>query len=250
MEPTKNDYHISFFKPTTVQAKFNRNLVILLVCIWAVAVFGFHFLLRAIEKPTPEEAYTQYENVWENVKNENANVAEYQTFVHSTLSVLGKIFISAEERAVLGNAFSWTTYQLADSAQKEMLVTDVANLEKIKSEITIITDEKYVQAKNDLMMKLIPMLGLDTYDPRTRLAPIELVSADMKEFKDENIEEIPTIMSKYLIHNQSVLTDTKFLGFPFHYFYTAVFLLILFVFLCWLYCVRVDRRNKILNIQE
>ena len=250
MEPTKNDYHISFFKHTTVQAKFNRNLVLLLVCIWAVAIFGFQILLRVMEKPTPEEAYVQYEKVWDNVKNENFNVADYQAFAHSSLSVLGKIFITPDEKVALNNALSWTVYQLADSAQKVMLDTEIPKFEKMKSEITVITDENYVQAKYELISKVSPILGLSHMDVRTKLVPLELVSAEMQEFKESNKELLPAVMSKYLIHNQSVLTDWKFLGFPFHYFYSAVFLLILFVFLCWLYCVRVDRRSKILNIQE
>ena len=57
-------------------------------------------------------------------------------------------------------------------------------------------------------------------------------------------------MGLYLIHNRSVLTDTKFLGFPFHYFYTAVFLLILFVGLCWLYCIRTDMFHKKYGIED
>lgn len=57
-------------------------------------------------------------------------------------------------------------------------------------------------------------------------------------------------MKLYMTHNQSVLTNAKFLGFPFHYFYTAVFLLILFVFLCWLYCVITDRVNIKLGLEE
>jgi putative solute:sodium symporter small subunit len=57
-------------------------------------------------------------------------------------------------------------------------------------------------------------------------------------------------MTKYATHNQSVLTDFAFLGFPFHYFYSGVFLLILFVFLCWLYCIRLERLQKKYSIHE
>ena len=52
------------------------------------------------------------------------------------------------------------------------------------------------------------------------------------------------IMDRYLIHNRSVLTDTIFLGFPLHYFYTAVFLLVLFVGLCLGYCLMMERLEK------
>lgn len=250
MESNQNDYHISFFKPTTSQAKWNRNLVVWLVLIWAVAIFGFHFLLRAIEKPTPEEAYLKYEKVWENIKNENASTVEMQEFAHSTLSVLGKVFIKPESKTALNNALSWTTFQLADSVQKEILITEIKNLEQIKSEITSISDPSYIDAKNKLSETAGSILGIAATDIRIKLLPNELISSEIEQFKPESKDLIPGTMSTYLIHNQSFLTNFKFLGFPFHYFYTAVFLLVLFVFLCWLYCVRVDKMNVKLDIEE
>lgn len=250
MESNPNDYHISFFKPTTAQAKWNRNLAMKLILIWATAVFGFHFLLKIVEKPTPEQAYKNYEKVWKNIVTENANVKELQFFAHSSLSVLGKVFIKPKQKIALQNALSWTTYQLADSAQKILLTKEVQNLEKIKLEITSISDPKFIEAKNSLAAITSPILDLQKNDVRTKIAPLELVSSELKQFKTVSKELIPGIMSTYLIHNQSFLTDFKFLGFPFHYFYTAVFLLILFVFLCWLYCVRVDKMNLELDIDE
>lgn len=245
-----NDYHISFFKPTTEQARYNRNLVILLVCLWAVAVFGFHFLLRAVEKPTPEDAYIQFEKVWNNIKTDNAVDAEYQVLAQTSLSVLGKIFITADDKVALNNALSFAIFQLCDSAQKLDLFHEIQQFEKIKAEITQISDPEYLKAKNNLIDKISPIIGLQSNDVRTKIMPVELVSAQMESFDQTSKDKLPEVMGKYLIHYQSFLTDTKFLGFPFHYFYTAVFLLILFVFFCWLYCVRVDRRNKILNIQD
>jgi putative solute:sodium symporter small subunit len=250
MDSNQNDYHISFFKPTTAMAKWNRNLAIKLILIWAVAVFGFHFLLRAIEKPTPEEAYVKYEKVWENVYVEIASVEEMQAFAHSSLSVLGKVFIKPNEKASLNNAVSWVTYQLADSTQKELLIKKTKEFEKIKGEITSISDPKYIETKNALSDLGSLILGLEKIDPRRLILSNELVSSEMNQFKTESKDVIPAIMSTYLIHNQSFLTDFKFLGFPFHYFYSAVFLLVLFVFLCWLYCVRVDAMNIKLDIDE
>ena len=250
MDSNQNDYHISFFKPTTAMAKWNRNLAIKLILIWAVAVFGFHFLLRAIEKPTPEEAYIKYEQVWENVYVEIASVEEMQTFAHTSLSVLGKVFIKPNEKASLDNAVSWVTYQLADSTQKVLLVEKTKEFEKIKEEITSISDPKYIETKKALSDLGSTILGLQKTDPRTKIISVELVSSEMESFKTENKDMIPVIMPTYLIHNQSFLTDFKFFGFPFHYFYSAVFLLVLFVFLCWLYCVRVDAMNIKLDIEE
>ena len=250
MESKQNDYHISFFKPTTAQAKWNRNLAIKLILIWAVAVFGFQFLLRAIEKPTPEQAYIQYEKVWENILEENASVEEMQLFANSSLSVLGKIFIKPNEKELLSNAVSWVTYQLADSVEKEILINKTKAFELLKTEITSISDPAYLEAKNSLSQVASTILGLQNSDPRINVISLSLVSNEMELFKAESKNMIPAIMEKYLIHNQSFLTDFKFLGFPFHYFYTAVFLLILFVFLCWLYCVRVDKMNVKLGIEE
>lgn len=250
MDSNQNDYHISFFKPTTKQAKWNRNLVVMLVLIWAVAIFGFQFLLRIIEKPTPEQAYINYEKVWDNVKNENASIPDLQEFASSTLSVLGKVFVKPQDKAALNNALSWAVYQMADSTQKELLVNQTLKHEELKAKITSISDEEFVQSKQELSILASNIIGLESNDIKTKLVANELTSDGMKVFKDENKELIPCTMSTYLIHNQSFLTDFKFLGFPFHYFYTAVFLLILFVFLCWLYCVRVDRMNVELDIED
>ena len=68
MESEKNDYHISFFKPTTDSARRNRNMVVQFVLIWAVAIFGFQILLKLIEKPVPEQAFVSYESVWTDIK--------------------------------------------------------------------------------------------------------------------------------------------------------------------------------------
>lgn len=250
MDPNQNDYHISFFKPTTPQAKWNRNLAIKLILIWAVAVFGFHFLLRAIEKPTPEETYVKYEQVWENVSSENATVDEMQVFANASLTVLGKVFIKPEEKKALMNALSWTTFQLADSSQKVSLQEQITEFEKLRSEDISISDPTYISAKNNLSLLTSGIVGLDRNDVRSKLISISLSSSQLESFKEETKNMIPTIMSTYLIHNQSVLTDFKFLGFPFHYFYSAVFLLVLFVFLCWLYCVRVDSMNIKFDIEE
>ena len=250
MDSNQNDYHISFFKPTTKQAKWNRNIVVLLVLIWAVAIFGFQFLLKIIEKPTPEQAYITYEKVWDNVKSENASISELQEFASSTLSVLGKVFIKPQDKAALNNALSWAAYQIADSTQKELLMNLTIKHEGIKANITSISDEEFIKSKEELSVLASKIIGFESNDIKTKLIANELSSAGMEVFNSENKELIPCTMSTYLIHNQSFLTDFKFLGFPFHYFYTAVFLLILFVFLCWLYCVRVDKMNIELDIED
>lgn len=250
MSDSSNGYHISFFKPTTPQAKANRNLTIWLVLIWFIAIFGFHFVMRAIEKPTPEPAYVSYESVWENVQSSSPETASVQEFGKSVMSVLGKVMIDANDRAPLNNAVSWSLCTLTEDTLKSALISKVKKFEKIKSEISNISDPNYVAAKKELIADLAPVLGLDKSDVRSVLLPLEVSSSAMSELAEETKTALPAVMSKYLIHNQSFLTDGKFLGFPFHYFYSAVFLLVLFVLLCWLYCKITDKMNEKFEIVD
>ena len=48
-------YNVNFFKPLSEHAKANKNLILVLATIWFVAVFGFQFLLMALNEPTPEK---------------------------------------------------------------------------------------------------------------------------------------------------------------------------------------------------
>ncbi|MBI9066743.1 MAG: DUF4212 domain-containing protein [Salinivirgaceae bacterium] len=246
----KNDYHISFFKPTTERAKTNRNMVLWLISIWAVAVFGFHFLLRAIEKPTPEPELIAFNQVWENVKSGNASNDEVMKFAQSALHVTGKIFIDADSKKALDNGISWALMQLADSAQKIAVNTAVVDFEKVIASKTSITNADYISAKKNLIGISQNIIGLSPNSVLASILPFELHAAYFDVFTSENQTIVEACMPKYMTHNRSVLTDTKFLGFPFHYFYSAVFLLILFIALCYAYCVLTDRYNKRMDIVE
>ena len=250
MDSQPNDYHISFFKPATEMARLNRNMVLYLVCIWAVAIFGFQIALKVLEKPTPEPAYLEFEKVWEQVKDGEANEQTLQIFSHVTLSVLGKNFIDPGHRAALDNGLSYSLYALAGPEIRDELKKQIAAFETLTSQIENITNPEYVTAKKELALRVGPILGLSENDVRTTLTSIELHSSMMDGLSPESKEVIPAAMSRYLIHNQSFLTDGRIFGFPFHYFYTAIFLLVLFVGLCWLYCVRADYRDAILGIDS
>jgi putative solute:sodium symporter small subunit len=246
----ENQFHISFFKPTTERARRNRNKVVVLVSIWAIGVFGFHFLLRAIEKPTPEPVLIEFNEVWENVKADKATDAELQVFAHSVLQVAGKVFITPEHRAGLNNGLTWATFKLADSAQKVAIKEALVDFEKVAKEVEVLTEEKYQKAKSKLAALAIVPLGLKSNELIAKFLPLELRSNMLDNFPDGQKEVVATAMPLYTIHNQSVLTDMKFLGFPFHYFYSAVFLLILFIGICWFYSFSTDRINKKLGIYE
>ena len=250
MESEKNDYHISFFKPTTDSARRNRNLVVQFVLIWAVAIFGFQILLKILEKPTPEPAYIVYETYWDDIRAGNMEVVNLQNVSQSALSVLGKIAIDPEHRKALDNAVSWMAYNIADSIQKQKIIVAVKEFEDIAAETVNITDDAYVAKKNQLLPVLVEIFNLHPLDVRSKIAALEVKSSLMESFDSDSRKIFEEAMELYLIHNRSVLTDTKFLGFPFHYFYTAVFLLILFIGLCWLYCIRTDMFNKKYGIED
>ena len=250
MDPEQNQYHFSFFKPSTESARHNRNMVLQLILIWAVAIFGFQILLKIIEKPTPEAAFLLYEQSWPKVESGQAQITDFQNSAQAALSVLGKVHIQPEYRAALDNAVSYLAWQIADSIQKTELLAALSDFESIAAEIELITDENYLAKKEVLIPILGELYALAPSDVRQKIAPLEVHTSLLESFDNESREVFVEAMELYLIHNQSVLTDFKFLGFPFHYFYTAVFLLILFVGLCWLYCVRTDMFNKKYGIEE
>lgn len=250
MDAENNNYHISFFKPTNDSTRHNRNMIIQLVSIWAVAIFGFQLLIKILEKPVPEQAYLTYETYWADIKEGTLSDVGLREVGKSTLSVLGKVAIRPEFRAALDNAFSWMAWNLADSTTKILLRDKVSEFEKVTESSVLISDQNYLDLKNDLVPVLGSLFEIHTSDVRRKIAPLELKSSMMESFSEENVKLFEEAMDLYLIHNRSVLTDTKFLGFPFHYFYTAVFLLVLFVGLCWLYCVRTDMFNKRYGIED
>ncbi len=250
MDNSTDEYHISFFKPTTERARFNKKLVLWLVSVWFIAIFGFQILLRIVQKPTPEPSYLSYENVWDNVKSGNASASEYQEFGVATLSILGKVAIAPDERIILDNALSYSVLQLIPDSMQQKVIAHIKKFEFLQENIVSISDPEYLAEKASLTKHLSPRLGLSDMDVRTKLLPLELKSENITDLTDETVNKLPGIMKKYLVHNQSFLTDAKFLGFPFHYFYTAVFLLILFVGLCWIYCVTIDKYNKKMGIED
>ena len=238
----RKDYHISFFRPTTKLAKFNRNLSIILVTVWTVCIFGFQIVLKIIEEPVPEMAYLEYEQVWDQVKNNQANIQEKQIFIKSALSVLGKVTLDPQDKIVLDNAVNKCCFDLLVKDQVSEFQDQVFMFKNTK-----IGDEDYLVLKKKLGNHAAEIINVPPYSLEAKLIPLALASATSYQIHPIQVD---AIMAKYLIHNQSVLTDTVFLGFPFHYFYTAVFLLILFVAICLVYCIATDVSLKKLGIIE
>jgi len=215
-------YDVNFFKPLSEHAKANKSLISKLAIIWAVAVFGFHFLLILVTTPTAEQTLNDFNSVWPQVvEDSEATVEMKQVFAKSMLMVLGKnIAVKDDHKAILKESLSWAVYSMQPDSVKP-----IYKLEPNSAAISIgLSTEGFDKIMKDLL-------------------PSSLVKVKNSSLSDESKKALPEIMELYLIHNQSFLTDFKFLGFPFHYWYTAQFLLILFVLLCLYYAVSIDRMN-------
>ena len=219
---------VNFFKPGTPYAKDNMKLISTLVIIWAIAVFGFQILIILMQKPTPEPTHGVYTEVWSQVEAGKASVDQKRDFARVTLAVLGKnIAVKKPHKESLKQALSATVLGLLTPAQQAVFVAGVAGEDKTKA-----------------VELAIGAIGLEDkgFDKIMRgLLPTSLVVVPGAELSGEVKTAIPAIMDLYLIHLRSALTDTTFLGFPFHYWFTAQFLLILFVLLCFIYAKAIDR---------
>jgi putative solute:sodium symporter small subunit len=226
---TNHDEHqTNFFKPGSDHARANRNLIFTLAMIWAVAVFGFHFLLIVTVNPTPEETLGDFNSVWPQIVEEESPAIETKrTFSKTLLMVLGKnIAVKDDHKAVLKEGLTWAvTSMLADSVQHEF--QSASNEQQVAYAATSIG------------------LGQTGFDKIMKdLLPTSLVKLESPSLSANAKSVLPEIMELYLVHNQSFLTDFRFLGFPFHYWYTAQFLLILFVVLCLIYALTIEKINN------
>lgn len=228
------DYHVNFFKPMSDHARTNKKLIATLAVIWFCSVFGFQALLIILNEPTPEKAFTTFETVYpEIVHNQVASVETKQQFSRALLSVLGKnIVVSDNHKAVLKEALTWSVFSMLSESSRQALINDpLENSFKSAQAVIGLSDEGFDKIMVDLL-------------------PYSLVKPESDQLSAEVIEALPGIMQLYLVHNQNVLTNFSFLGFPFHYWYTAQFLLILFVVLCLVYALIIDRTSKKFNFVE
>lgn len=256
METNENQYNFSLFKPDSPYGKKNRNLIITLLIIWFLAIFGFQGLLLIFEKPTPENSLIAFESVWENVKDGNATNNEKKELVNSMIAVAGKSSVKPADKIVLKNALTFYVFSILEDTNKIVLSEQITALLATKEKLATASDEEYLNLQLDLqkIKATINSLaneptGIDPTNNKQAILPYNL-NAENKELSINDTETLPKIMKMYLTHNQSFLTDTKFLGFPFHYFYSAEFLLILFVFLSLFYSIRITQIQKKLSIIE
>jgi uncharacterized membrane protein len=254
---SSDQYNFSIFSPRNLHGKKNRNVIFTMLAIWAVTVFGFQFLLRAIEKPTPEKALTLFESEWSAIAGMNEEQADYRVLLNSLLMVKGKITVTSGDRELLSEAISSVTFRLVPDSLSPLVMEKVVELEIMHSDIAIMKGQQYMDLKfriQDASTNLINILEPYTGHGPTSLEASILAASLKKDYPvslaEPSLARLPDLMKLYLTHNQSVLTDTKFLGFPFHYFYTAVFLLVLFVVLCIAYNILIEWRLKKEGIVE
>ncbi|MCK5384940.1 MAG: DUF4212 domain-containing protein [Alphaproteobacteria bacterium] len=221
----ENQYDFNFFKPSSAYARSNTLLISSIIIIWALAVFGFHFLLKAVETPVPEKQLATFEQVWPSVIDKTATPQQLQGLAGVYLNLIGRhISLRGDENFKL--CFTSTVYDLLPENERPAFL---ALTQKELSELKSMTSG------------VAANIGLEKDGILTQVLPYALVPYDGKPVDSKVLETVPGTMQKYLVHYRSVLTDTKVLGFPFHYFYTAVFLLVLFVSLCLVYCKIFDR---------
>ena len=223
-----------------------------MLLIWVVAVFGFQFLLHAIEKPIPEKALIQFESNWPAVLKDDLTTVDFKAFLHSLVLVKGKNTVKPEDQQVISNAISSVTFKSVPDSIKTIIVSEIAEIAQLKEQLVQVKDQEYLDVKTRIVEKNKTLTGV--CEPYTGFRNSSLEAAIFAgslsdnfpaSFDDISYARLPEIMKLYLTHNQSVLTDTLFLGFPFHYFYTSVLLLILFIVLCIVYNILIEwRLNK------
>ncbi|MDC0357883.1 DUF4212 domain-containing protein [Oligoflexia bacterium] len=235
--PNSDRCTVNFFKPQSPHAREDMRIILTLFIIWAVAVFGFQFLLVALNQDTPEQAYIQYETVWPKVEAGSATVAEKQIFARTILSVLGKnIALSSEHKITLQQALGIVILDLLPADKHE----------RFNKLVEAAADKGNLTPAVRLAAQAIDLKSTGMDKVMGALLPSSLVVVQDTQYSSA----LPETMKRYLIHNQNVLTDFKFIGFPFHYWYTAQFLLILFVVLCLVYVVVIERINKKHGFEE
>jgi len=245
-----NEYHFNLFKPTTEHGRKNRNIIITMVLIWFISVFGFQLLLVILQKPTPEKSLVQFETVWPGIRSGTADVQEQRTFINSLLAVYGKSTVKKSDREVLRQGVSAVVFGMVHDSEKVVLSGQINEFRSAREQLSKANDAQFselqtslIESKHRISSMLNERLGLIPDGLEATLLPYCL-NDQGNQITPELEEALPAVMNLYLVHNQSVLTDTKFIGFPFHYFYTAEFLLILFVLLCLIYSYRIEALDK------
>ncbi len=250
---SNTDYNFNLFRPLTKYGRKNRNMIITLLCIWVVSVFGFQILLRVMQKPVAEPALDRFEEAL--ARQGDPDPAVDRQLLHSMLLVAGKNVLKPADRDLLNQAITFHFFRMTDDSSRMLLIQSLSELKELKASLGKSRDEVYLQIKEKILaiqQQLMNESSRSSGLSPGSLEPVILISSLQPELPAAPPDEqaLHAVMKHYLKHNQSVLTDKKFLGFPFHYFYTAVFLLVLFVGLCLAYNILLGRRQRLEGIEE
>ncbi len=253
----EHDYNeVSFFRPHSPHSKDNAKMITFFVILWAVAVFGFQIALQLTNKPTPEPSHGVWSEVWPKIKDGTATEADRVRFADALLMVLGKnVALKAPHKDALRKALSHTAVSLAGADLVNEYAALNVSIREAKFSKTPVPDEVFAELNAkfpQLHAKLVPALRLAEAgkDPvswnklKADLLPSAIVAVTGAALPDDVVSALPGIMDLYLVHNSGPLTQARFLGFPFHYWYTAQFLLILFVLICIIYAKMLERINR------
>lgn len=254
---SSDQYNFSLFRPRNLHGRKNRNVILNMLLIWAVAVFGFQILLRVIEKPTPEKALADFNSVWPEAITKDLTTVNYKTLLNSLVLVKGKNMVNPDDQKILNESISAITFSVIPDSLKSTSLGDIATIKGLKSKIAQTKGQEFLDIKTsilelerELSEVTTPFTGFSSGSLEEKIFAASLTDKYPDALSDLSLSRLPEIMKLYLTHNQSVLTDTIFLGFPFHYFYTAIFLLILFIGLCIVYNILIEWRLKKEGIVE
>ncbi|HBE42846.1 MAG TPA: hypothetical protein DDW27_16910 [Bacteroidales bacterium] len=246
-----DQYNFSIFRPRNLHGRKNRNVIFTMLVIWAIAVFGFQFLLKSIQKPTPEKTLMTFESIWPKVIANDLSPADYKSLLNSLVLVKGKNMVKPKDQELLSDAISCAAFSSMPDTLRRSLLDGVAEIRSLKTQLLSARGDTYLEIAETIkgIYRYItqvtePWSGFREGSLEAPVFTASLNDSYPASLNDVSFTVLPEVMKFYLTHNQSVLTDTKFLGFPFHYFYTAVFLLVLFIVLCIIYNVLVERRLR------
>lgn len=252
-----DQYNFSIFRPRNLHGRKNRNVIIVMLVIWAIAVFGFQFLLKGIQKPTPEKTLSTFESIWPKVIANNLSPADYNSLLNSLILVKGKNMVKPEDQELLSDAISCAAFNSMPDTLRSSILDGVTEIKSLKAQLLSANGNAYLEIAESIkgIYRLItqasePWSGFREGSLEAPIFAASLNDTYPASLNDVSFTALPEVMKFYLTHNQSVLTDTKLLGFPFHYFYTAVFLLVLFIVLCIVYNVLVEWRLRKEGIVE
>ncbi len=254
---SSEQYNFSIFQPRNLHGKKNRNVILSMLLIWAVAVFGFQFLLRAIEKPVPEKALVSFEKLWPSARAGQLTTDEAGIFLNTLINARGKGTLHPGEQKILSDAISCFTLLSLPENLRPGITAELSELQALRDAMPSQTAQAFLDTKKkitDISSRIVdevfPYTGIRQGSLEASILSFSLKNDFPGSLNDPAFEGLDDLMKLYMTHNQSVLTDTNFLGFPFHYFYTAVFLLILFIALCIVYNLLIEWRLKKEGITE